>query len=149
MKIAIIYKSVHKGNTKKIAEALSEVLNAELFDIKDFDAKTLDNYDLFGLGSGIFFNKHHDQIMKFAKDLPETRDKKVFVFSTSGVGGESLNFNLKQILEKKGYKIVGSFGCKGFDAYGPFILFGGMNKDRPNQEDIDKAKQFAKTLLSN
>jgi flavodoxin len=148
MKIAIIYKSVHKGNTKKIAEAMNSVLNAELFDVKDFDIKNIDNYDLIGLGSGIYFNKHHDNIMKFAKNLPETREKKVFVFSTSGVGSESLNFNLRQILENKGYKIVGIFGCKGFDAYGPFILIGGMNKDRPNQEDIDKAKQFAKTLLN-
>lgn len=147
MKIAIIYKSVHKGNTKKIAQALGEVLGAELFDIKEFDVKTLDNYDLFGLGSGIFFNKHHDEIMKFAKHLPETKEKKVFVFSTSGVGGEALNLNLKQILEKKGYKIVGSFGCKGFDAYGPYILIGGINKGRPNQEDIEKAKQFARTLI--
>ncbi len=33
MKTAIIYKSVHRGNTKKIAEALAETLEADLFDL--------------------------------------------------------------------------------------------------------------------
>ncbi|HQI74319.1 MAG TPA: flavodoxin family protein [Candidatus Pacearchaeota archaeon] len=148
MKIAIIYKSVHKGNTKKIAEAMASVMDAELFDIKNFDIKTWDNYELIGLGSGIYFNKHHNDIIKFVKKLSDNNGKKVFVFSTSGVGSEVLNFNLKQLLEKKGCNVIGSWACKGFDAYGPYILLGGINKNSPEESDIQKAKDFAKSLIN-
>ncbi len=148
MKIAIIYKSVHKGNTKKIAEAMASVVSADLFDVKEFDPNNWDNYELIGLGSGIYFNKHHNDIIKFVKKLSDNNGKKVFVFSTSGVGGEVLNFNLKQLLEKKGCNVIGSWACKGFDAYGPYILLGGINKGNPTPEEIQKAKDFAKSLLN-
>jgi hypothetical protein len=39
------------------------------------------------------------------------------------------------------------YGCPGFDTYGPFKFVGGMNKDRPNQEDIDGAVAFYDRLV--
>ncbi len=34
------------------------------------------------------------------------------------------------------------YGCPGYDTYGPFKLVGGMNKERPNQEDCDGVVEF-------
>ena len=41
-----------------------------------------------------------------------------------------------------------TYGCPGFDTYGPFKLVGGMNKGRPNQEDIDGAVAFYDKFLA-
>jgi len=35
------------------------------------------------------------------------------------------------------------FACKGFDKYGFVHYFGGVNKGRPNGEDISDAEAFA------
>ena len=37
MKTAVIYKSIHHENTKKVAEVFAENLNADLYDLKDFN----------------------------------------------------------------------------------------------------------------
>lgn len=49
MKTAIIYKSIHHGNTKKIAEVMANTLEADLFDLKDFNHDMIKEYDLIGL----------------------------------------------------------------------------------------------------
>jgi flavodoxin len=54
---------------------------------------------------------------------------------------------LKEKLENKGMKVLGGFSCKAWDTYGPFKLMGGINKGRPNEEDLKKAREFAKGLL--
>jgi flavodoxin len=53
---------------------------------------------------------------------------------------------LRQMLESKGYAIVGEFSCKGFNTNSFLKYFGGMNKDRPNSKDIKNAKEFALNL---
>jgi flavodoxin len=42
---------------------------------------------------------------------------------------------------------VGDFVCKALDTYGPLKLIGGLNKGRPNEEDYQKAREFAQGLL--
>ena len=59
MKIAIIYKSIHHGNTKKIAEVMAETLKADLFDLKDVNMDVIGKYDLIGFGSGKYFLRPH------------------------------------------------------------------------------------------
>ncbi len=54
---------------------------------------------------------------------------------------------LKQKLEAKGYKIVGEFSCKGFDTNSILKYIGGLNKGRPNSEDLKNAESFALKLL--
>lgn len=38
------------------------------------------------------------------------------------------------------------FSCIGFDTYGPLKLIGGVNRNRPNQDDVVKLQEF---LLKN
>ena len=57
MKALIIYKSVFHGNTKKMAIAMAEVLNAKFLDVENVDIKMIEEYDLIGFGSGIFYDK--------------------------------------------------------------------------------------------
>lgn len=53
---------------------------------------------------------------------------------------------LKKKLSEKGFDIVKEFSCKGFDTFGMLKYIGGINKNRPNEEDLEKAKIFAKEL---
>lgn len=38
--------------------------------------------------------------------------------------------------------MLGEFGCKGYDTFGPFKLVGGIAKGRPNERDLEKAQAF-------
>ena len=58
MKILIIYKSIHLGSTKKIAETLGRIMTADVIEANEFDINNFDNYDLIGFGSGIYDDKY-------------------------------------------------------------------------------------------
>ena len=53
---------------------------------------------------------------------------------------------LRERLIAKGYKIVGEFNCAGWNTHQFLKFFGGMNKGRPNETDIQKARSFAQKL---
>ena len=158
MKTLIIYVSIHKNNTEKIAKVISKVLNARLVKPNNVKINELPKYDLIGFGSGIYFGKHHRSLLNLADRLPILKDKKVFIFSTSGMSNK-LNFfhnlchrtthfhnPLKEKLLKKGFNIIGEVSCKGLDIVGPFKFIGGINKGRPNKNDLKNAKNFARNL---
>ena len=91
--------------------------------------------------SGIYFSKFHQSILEFAeKNLPN--DKKIFLICT--YGGSANYKSIEQILDKKHASVVGKFGCKGYDTFGPFKLVGGIAKGHPNEEDMKNAVDFVK-----
>jgi hypothetical protein len=53
---------------------------------------------------------------------------------------------LREKLQSKGYMIVDEFSCKGFNTNSFMKYFGGMNKGRPNAEDLKNANEFAQNL---
>jgi flavodoxin len=146
MKTLLIYKSVHHGNTEKIAKVMANTLEAELLDLKNYNTNLIEEYDLIGFGSGIYHNKPHKKLIKFIDDLNDVKSKKAFVFTTSGRGIIGYNDLLKNKLSQKGFKIIGDFSCKGFDTWGPFKLIGGLNKGKPDEKDFKNAKKFAESL---
>ena len=48
--------------------------------------------------------------------------------------------------DKKHASVVGKFGCKGYDTFGPFKLVGGIAKGHPDDKDIQNAVEFVKDL---
>ena len=149
VKTLIICESVHHGNTRKVAEAMAGVLGAEVKRPVEVDATALDGYGLIGFGSGIYFNKMHKNLLKLADGLPD-REKQAFVFSTSGADNENMKKHraLKDKLTTRGFRVVDEFTCRGFDTFGPLALVGGINKGRPSEDDMEKARQFAKKLTA-
>jgi flavodoxin len=146
MKTVIIYKSVHRGNTKKIAEAFAETLEADLFDLKDANKEILEEYDLIGFGSGIYYYRPHKKLRKFVEELDNVENKKAFHFSTSG-DGRYYDW-LEKKLSSKGFEVIGEFHCKGYYAYSikGIISRKGLNKGRPNEEDFNNVRKFAESL---
>lgn len=149
MKALIIYTSVHHGNTEKIVKVMAEALKADIIKTNDVDVNILKDYDLIGFGSGIYYSKLHKSIFDLIDKLPILSNKKAFVFSTSGQGKEKYNNSVEEKLKERGFEIVGSFVCKGYDTFGPFKLIGGIAKGRPNDNDFQKAKDFAERIKRN
>lgn len=54
---------------------------------------------------------------------------------------------LKSKLVGAGFDIVDEFICRGFMNYSFLkLFFGGINKNRPNQKDLEEAEKFARNL---
>ena len=146
MKVLIIYISIHYGNTKKIAEAMAEVLNAELVKPSEIKSDTLSEYDLIGFGSGSYFWQHHRELLNLVEEMPRLH-KKAFIFSTRGAGPAWLSHRvLKKALLAKGFDVIGEFSCRGLDTFGALKLIGGINKGKPDEKDLAAAKKFAVAL---
>ena len=145
MKSLVVYASVSHGNTEKVAKAISEVLGADLMEAKSVDPAVINGYELIGFGSGIFYGKFHAGLLKLVETMPSSKSK-AFIFSTSGYGTTDPHAKLWRILEPKGFTKAGDFACKAWDTWSPFKLVGGINKGRPNENDLKKAREFAKGL---
>ena len=143
MRKAIVYTSVHHGNTEKLVKRIAEECQVDLIDaIKQMNAD-LNDYDMIGFASGIYYSKFHQSILKFSEENLSA-DKKIFLICTYG---GSANFkSIEQILNKKHASVVGKFGCKGYDTFGPFKLVGGIAKGHPDEEDMKNAVDFVKGL---
>ena len=150
MKTLLIYISVHHGNTEKVVKAMANILDADLLRVEQVNPNLLEQYDLIGFGSGIYFGKHHKSLLDFVDILPMLRNKKAFIFSTSGL--RRLRFihdfdkPLKERLSEKGFDITGDFSCRGFDTSPAAMILGGIQKGRPNAKDLERAEDFARGL---
>lgn len=138
---------MHHNNTEQIARVMAKTINAELATPDKVKVFELHAYDLIGFGSGIYFGRHHKALVSFVEKLPAL-NKKVFVFSTSGKGvAGGCHETLKAALQQAKCEVVGEFACKGFDTFGPFKFFGGVNKNHPTEDDFEAAKVFVHSLL--
>lgn len=147
MKILLIIKSTHQQNTLKIAEAMSEVAPLTFVELENVKNYNLKDYDIVGFGSGIYYGKHDKELIKFVDSL-NNEPSYNFVISTSGSKNyDKYNKSLIKLLESKNKTVLGSFGCKGLDKFFIFGLFGGINKGRPNETDLDAAQQFIIELI--
>ena len=150
LKILIIYASFHNKNTEKIANEMGNELSAKIIPFSMANVKEIQEADLVGFGSGVYFFKFHRLLNKFIEDIPTMNNKKTFIFSTSGIKRNIL-FNrahehFSDLLKSKGFNVIAHFNCLGFDYNGPLNLIGGINKGRPNEKDLKNARLFAKNL---
>ncbi len=145
MKTAIVYASVHHGNTKKIVEEIAKDQNVDLVDVTQVKEKDLSEYDAIGFASGIYYGKFHQAVLNFgAVNLPQ--EKKVFLICTHG--GSAAFQSIEIILESKHADLIGKFSCKGYDTYGPFKLVGGIAKWHPDEKDLMAAVDFYKEITT-
>ena len=143
MKTAIIYTSVHHGNTKKIIDEIAKTNEVDLIDATQVTEKDLSGYDLIGFASGVYYGKFHQSVLKFAS-VNLIENKNIFLMCTYG-GSEAFK-SMESIIDDKHDNLVGRFSCKGFDTFGPFKLVGGIAKGHPNEEDMKNAADFVKGL---
>ena len=145
--IVMVLVSKHHGNTRRIAEAIAEVLPARILSPDEARQIDLSTYPLVGFGSGIYYARHDRALLDLATEasaLPQN----AFVFSTAGSPFLRRWFHqaLRKRLERRGVKILGDFTCQGWDSYGPLAWIGGIFRNRPNAQDLERARDFARTL---
>lgn len=145
MKTAILYQSTHHGNTKRLCDAIAAQYDVTLIDAAA-PLPPLEPFDLIGIASGIAFGKFYAPLLaKLEESLPEGKD--VFFLFTAGSPKASYTDAVRAIAERKGCSCRGTWSCKGFDTYGPLKLIGGINRGRPNANDLRGAVDFFSTLL--
>ncbi|MBN2323184.1 MAG: flavodoxin [Spirochaetes bacterium] len=146
MKTLILYHSEHHGNTKKIADVIAKTLGAETVPASGFHFSSIDEYDLIGFGSGIYYSRFHDSLYRVVESLPAQNGKKAFLFSTTGSKTYSMcaHESFKALLADKGFAISGEFSCLGFDTA---LSEEGINRGKPDAADLKAAERFAKGLI--
>ncbi len=152
LKSLLVVYSYHHNNTLKIAEVFAKVLNARIVAPQQTNPKELQEYALIGFGSGIDSGKHYKPLLGFTDQLSSVTDKKAFIFSTSGVSNAKykakIHTALREKLQAKSYMIVDEFNCHGFNTNSFLKYFGGMNKGKPDAEDLEHAEEFAQQLIT-
>lgn len=147
MKTAIIYYSKHHENTKKLLDAIKKSASDDitLFNILDGMPEKLDDYDMIGYASGIYYSKFNKKLLSFAKNHTPT-GKKVFFIYTYGAEKQGYTHAVREAVFDKKVTILGEYGCLGFNTFGPFKLIGGIAKNHPDSADIENAILFYKSL---
>lgn len=133
MDYQVIYYS-KTGHTKKVAEAIASELDVIAEDVSSAD---LDADALVFLGSGCYGGNPSKDMTKFILDS-DFKSRSVALFGTSGSGeGKEVN-EMEKVLSSKEALIKGKFFCKGQ------ILL--KNRGRPNEEDLEGAREFARRM---
>ncbi len=153
MRSLLVLFSYHHMNTEKIAKVFARVIDAQLKTPNQIDPEKVQEYDLVGFGAGIDSGKHYKALLDFADTLPPVDSKNAFIFSTAGMTSKKKltkdHSALREILVSKGYNILDEFQCNGFNTNLFIKFFGGMNRNRPNDEDLQHAEEFALNLKQN
>ena len=113
MKACVLYIS-RTGNTKRLAEAIAEVLEAPIFDISAApDPAVADGFDLLAIGTPVMGMRPTPEVHSFVKRLPECEGKKAILFCTYAIRkGGTLNVLEKELAEK-GYVTIVSVSKRG------------------------------------
>ncbi len=136
----------HTDNTRRVAEAMTGPLKADLVAVDQLKDHQLRGRPLIGIGSGVYWLRLAPQIVALASRIPPRG--RVFVFSTSGWGcswGSFYQSDLTKKLKQRGVAIVGRWHGPGQDR-NPLFKWMGISKGRPNDDDFRRAREFAQGL---
>ena len=132
MNIEIRYLS-YSGNTKRIADAIGESIQIPADDLA---IKVPTNTDILFLGCAVYGFEIDPEVIEFINTL-EVR--KVAIFSTSAISKMAAK-KIKKLLAKKQIAYFDeTYYCKGHYKF--------LNKERPNLQDVNAAKRFAKRIM--
>ena len=146
MKTAICCYSRHHGNTRRVVESMARETGVDLIDVTARQTVCLEDYDCIGFASGIYFGKFHDRVLELAaKVLPEGRP--IFLVCTYGSSQGKGPQQMESIAREKGCPVLGTFGCRGYDTFGPFKLLGGIAKGCPSERDLENARDFYREII--
>ncbi len=171
MKVLVTYFS-QSGNTEKIARAIceeaSQANETELKKLEDITPDNVAGYDFIFIGSPLHAASLAAPVKECLSVLQASSGQKMAGFITHSSPAypeqdmDGFTEPIKAACKEKGIEYKGCFDCQGFltEALHDMVQkkqnlsddqWAGMVKGmtgRPNQEDVDKAKAFAKELLA-
>ena len=135
MKIAIRYYT-RGGNTKKLADAISQAVGVEA---KTTAHPLTEDVDILFLGSSVYAYGVDDEVKKFIEGI-NVKVGKVVGFSTAALI-KSTHKQVSKLLAARQIPFAQEeFACKG--------SFAVLHKGKPDAEDCKAAAAFAKKILS-
>lgn len=147
----ILLESVHHGNTAKVAEAIGNVVAADIVAPDEVPYTSLAEYAVVGFGSGVYYGQMHHALTDWLAGLPDAAcaTTPAFIFTTSGLPflAKLWTAPLRRLLARKGFDVVGEFACRGFDTWGPLWLTGGLYRKHPDERDLARATEFARRVV--
>ena len=145
-KAVIIYASTHHGSTKKLVEAIADKYDIAQIDATKQQQADLSEYDLIGFASGIDFGRFYHSVEQFLENnLP--KGKRVFFLYTCARVNHRFTEKIKASALEKRAILLGEYGCRGYNTYGPWKMIGGMNRKHPSENEISNAVKFFASLL--
>jgi flavodoxin len=117
MKALVVYHSKN-GTTQKMAREISEQLRKGNVDVKvgsihEVTQRDIEEADKLYLGcwtSGhtVFGQKPEQTWIDFASRIPDSKGKQTVLFTTYKIATGSMFRRMKQYIQPKGYKVIGS-----------------------------------------
>ena len=124
------------GNTKKLAEAISNAINVEA---KTVDEPLTEDIDILFLGSAVYAAGIDQKIKDFIKSI-NVNVGEVVNFSSAALI-ESTYKQVKKEVEAKGLKMSeDEFHCRG--------AFKFVHREKPDKNDLKNVQEFAKRIVN-
>ena len=116
-KCLISYYSQH-GTTARVAEMIAEGLRAaqyqvDLHSIKHDRPAPIDDYDLVGIGSPVYFCTMPLNVRAYLDSLPQLNGMPAFVFVLHGSDPGATSTMIRRALVRKGARDLGFYRCFG------------------------------------
>lgn len=123
------------GNTKRLAEAIADELGVEALPIS---APIYEKVDVLLLGNSYYAFTIAPEVGTFVSGLKKENVGKIINFGTAAMM-KSTYKKVRSVANGVGIPVLDKeFHCKG--------EFKGMNKGRPNEEDLKAAREFARNI---
>jgi flavodoxin len=127
MKPCVLYFS-RTGNTKRMAEAISESVKAPVFAMTSSEPSVVDDFDLLIVGTPVEGFRPAKETMDFVERLPKTEGKKAILFCTHALWKGRTFKVLKKELSRKGYDTILDVSKKGMKPDKPADFSDSINK---------------------
>jgi menaquinone-dependent protoporphyrinogen IX oxidase len=128
MRTLVIYRSI-SGFTRKYAEWIAQELNADIYDVRDFDAAMFSNYELVVFG-GSLHAIGINGIKTIKKNFPHLKNKKIIIFAVGASSPrkheleeiKSKNFTVEQRQNIAFYYLRGGFNYNKLDHLNKVVM---------------------------
>ena len=127
MKPCVLYFS-RTGNTKRMAEAISEAAKAPAFNLIGSKLSVVEDFDLLILGTPVEGFSPAKETKAFVERLPKTEGKKAILFCTCALWKGRTFGVLKKLLASKGYETIFDVSKKGMKPDQPAEFSDSINK---------------------
>lgn len=146
-KTAIVYRSPHHGNTKKLLDAIVRA-HPEVTLLKaGEDDFTPGAYERIGFASGVYAGRLHRTVRQALDSICGAGQQAFVIYTCGDNEGEKYGKRYLETLRQKGFTPCGMYWCLGHDSFGPLRLVGGIHKGRPNAGDIQGAVEFYESIV--
>jgi len=171
LKILITFFS-NTGNTEKVANSMKEGLadhDVVMIPVKEVDPKTLNSFDIVFIGSGVYASRTDKSVLTLVKRaVPDLPAKMAYFCTHASLKLYQEPFKrINNIAKEHNCEIIGKFDCVGENLGIPLKTQLGMleklpedqknkaikdmekMKGRPNETDLESARNFAISLVKN